>query len=288
VIPLLPQVLCLQLRRVFWTHSGRLAKVSGRVEFPELLDLTQYTAAAAQPLLPAASPPLASHPLASLSHWGAHGCAPQVRAGGSGHLQRPAAVSALARMQGLDTAVESCSDTEHSQTSAASTAASSQATSCADRQASQQSHRGAADQRRGRGQGASLRYRLVSVVVHHGGAQSGHYTVYRRVSSQRGSCVAGTHSSDPTVNRSSEGVVGSVCAGGHDQGCFAYTAASVDGHGDSHARTCDFSMWLHASDEHVRTAALGEVLSCEATILLYERCSGVAPVTRSELERKQL
>lgn len=291
MIPLLPQVLCLQLRRVFWTRSGRLAKISGRVDFPELLDLSQYSAAAAEPLLPAAQPPLASHPLASLSCWGAHGRAPHGRAGGSGDLRRPAAVSVLPKMQGADTAADSCLDTEHSQALAASTAASSQATSCADHQASQQIPRGAADQRRVCGQDVSLHYRLVSVVVHHGGAHSGHYTVYRRVSSQRGSCVAGTHSSDPTVDQSSEGVIGNVCAGDRDQGCFGNGAASSYGRGDCHAsRTCEISMWLHASDEHVRTADLVEVLSCEATVLLYERCSGVAPGTSTclELERKQL
>lgn len=104
------------------------------------------------------------------------------------------------------------------------------------------------------------KYQLTSVVVHHGGAQSGHYTVYRRVPS---SCLpAIAESCQNVLNncRTMENVSEYVGV----EECH-YRAGACGGEGAA--------TWVHASDEHVRTVSLEEVLSCEATVLLYERRS---------------
>jgi hypothetical protein len=76
-----------------------------------------------------------------------------------------------------------------------------------------------------------FKYLLQAVIVHHGSADGGHYTTYRRLS---------------RVDRE-----------GLDMG----------GHG---LLSDDINAWVHISDDEVRPAGLDEVLACEAYMLFYQ------------------
>ena len=75
------------------------------------------------------------------------------------------------------------------------------------------------------------RYRLIAVVVHHGTSASGHYSTFRRLNA----CAQTDVLSHPMSK---------------------HTATSI---------------WLCASDEHMRWADIEEVLACQASILFYEK-----------------
>ncbi len=115
----------------------------------------------------------------------------------------------------------------------------------------------------GKPESDSLRYQLVSVVVHHGGADSGHYTVYRRFPTEPGGCMH-VRTGEPCrnfLNRSISGEIAALELGIESSVC--------------RAATCNIkaqATWVHASDEHIRAVSLEEVLSCDAAVLLYERC----------------
>ncbi|BDA43125.1 probable ubiquitin carboxyl-terminal hydrolase 27 at N-terminal half [Coccomyxa sp. Obi] len=265
-----PQVLCLQLRRVLWTRRGRLAKVPGRVAFPEELNLAPYTAAEAEPLLPVARP-LVSHPLASLSstHHAPDLAHPSMRSRG-GHGYTATAPIAAPSQSGT------CSDVRHSNDSPSAvpergeqnctfstgigSADGGELASAAAKVVEQQS--GAAVRLKWKPErGAGMLYGLAAVIVHHGGAQSGHYTVYRKASvEQDDSCV---HAEAAVREGYQQQAVNNAFINQVRFGDCALGSGACTDTGKS--------SWLHASDEDVRTATLAEVLSSEAAVLLYER-----------------
>lgn len=234
-----------------WTRRGRLAKVPGRVAFPEELNLAPYTAAAAEPLLPVARP-LVSHPLASLSNSPA-----QAHASMRGQDRTAAAAIAAPSKTGTCSCVRRTNDNNSAvperdeRTCSCSicvrSADGGDLGSAAAEVVNQQP--GAAVRlRRKPERGAALLYRLAAVIVHHGGAQSGHYAVYRK---------AFVHA-EP-VDRALDNAFAIQVRHGD---CALSSGAST---------VTSKSSWVHASDEDVRTATLAEVLSSEAAVLLYER-----------------
>ena len=260
---------------MLWTPRGRLAKVPGRVAFPEELNLAPYTAAAAPPLLPVAQP-LASHPLASLSNLHhAHDLArPSMRSHGVEN-QRAAASSATQPPAGTSFHVRRSSDSllavskrggqKCSNSTGVGSAGGADLASAAAEVVEQQSGAAVRRPKWKPGIGASLMYRLAAVMVHHGDAQSGHYTVYRKASVDKGDShmnpKAATHEDhqQQAVNCAiNDAFLEQVRCGDRALNCG----------GCRH--TCK-SRWVHASDEDVRTASLIEVLSSEAAVLLYER-----------------
>lgn len=79
--------------------------------------------------------------------------------------------------------------------------------------------------------GSSFKYLLQSVIVHHGSADGGHYTTYRRLS---------------TVER------GMVVEGG--LGLLSE----------------ELNSWVHVSDDEVSPVSVDQVLDCEAYMLFYQ------------------
>jgi hypothetical protein len=254
------QVLCLQLRRVFWTRKGRLAKIRGHISFPEVLDLTPYTAAAAEPLLPAARP-LVSHPLSGLlAKWRA----PDQANGGSHRVTTHASTSARSQFSAdVEQAPLGVSSAQRHVDAGTLSRTAGAVDSRQDSLSFAEN-----DDNFPKAEAASIvererklrKYQLTSVVVHHGGAQSGHYTVYRRVPSF---CLPAIGESCQSVLNNCRTMENAPEYVGVEE-CY-YRAGACGSEGEA--------TWVHASDEHVRTVSLEEVLSCEATVLLYERRS---------------
>lgn len=202
------QVLCLQLRRVAWSTRGEPVKLSGHVAFPEMLDLQPFLAAAAEPLLP---PLFSSPPAAALS------CNPA--------LSAPKPWDRLCSSRTPKTAEEPAS------AGRPGSAAESGETSCAGQWSSVAGDSTGEDDKHMHDR--TCKYRLISLVVHHGGrSQSGHYFAYRH-------CNVGTVVSFDTGEKA----------------------------GDISTES-----WVGAADQEVWRADVEEVLSSEAALLLYERC----------------
>ncbi|KAG2435305.1 hypothetical protein HXX76_007380 [Chlamydomonas incerta] len=103
-------------------------------------------------------------------------------------------------------------------------------------------------------------YELVAVVVHLGGAASGHYLVYRRV---RVAAVAGAPAA---ISATAVGAVGAAGAAG------AAGTAGCQGRGVITAATgAAGHVWLRVSDSSVCRVEAGEVLRQPAALLLYEQ-----------------
>ena len=259
---------------MLWTPRGRLAKVPGRVPFPEELNLAPYTAGAAPPLLPVAQP-LASHPLASLSNLHhAHDLArPSMRSHGVEN-HRAAASSATQPPAGTSSHVRRSSDSllavperggqKCGNSTGVGLAGGADLASAAAEVVEQQSGAAVRRPKWKPGIGASLMYRLAAVMVHHGDAQSGHYTVYRRASVDKGD----SHMNSKAATHEQQAVDCALNVASLEEVIFGDRAMNCSGC----RHTCK-SSWVHASDEDVRTASLLEVLSSEAAVLLYERAA---------------
>lgn len=115
-----------------------------------------------------------------------------------------------------------------------------------------------------------LLYELLSIVVHHGGPQSGHYTVYRkvrfpkdrdpelRIAEQDGAGLFGTRE----VREQSEEIEADVTA----------TSTKVPMELDLRAMEDRESVvWFKVSDTNVRRVEELEVQLANASLLLYER-----------------
>jgi ubiquitin C-terminal hydrolase len=85
-------------------------------------------------------------------------------------------------------------------------------------------------------------YRLCSLIVHHGSANGGHYTTYRRLSLPSSASDGSVRDRrTPSVKWGSNGSNGHVAE----------------------------SKWVHVSDEHVRDVSVEEVLMANAYMLFY-------------------
>lgn len=269
------QVLCLQLRRVLWTRRGRLAKVPGRVAFPEELDLAPYTAAAAEPLLPVARP-LVSHPLASrsVSHRAPGVPHPGMRSRGVQDHTAVAPVaspihpgmcsSAQCKNENI-AAVPERKEEKCSCSTGVAPADGGDLASPAAEVVRQQPGAAVRHERKPKG-GAAMLYRLAAVIVHHGGVQSGHYTVYRKASVDQGD--SHVHA-EAALQEDFQLAIDSAL----DKAFMKKVNTGHCGLGSGASRVEGKPSWVHASDEDVRTASLAEVLSSEAAVLLYERAS---------------
>ena len=83
-----------------------------------------------------------------------------------------------------------------------------------------------------------FKYLLQSVIVHHGSADGGHYTVYRRLSSVK------------------------------------HVAKLLD-QGGKGVLSEDINSWVHISDDAVLPVKLEEVLECEAYMLFYQSLESI-------------
>ncbi len=116
-------------------------------------------------------------------------------------------------------------------------------------------------------------YTLTAVVVHYGGASSGHYLMYRRVPAAV--CVVATLGGGGAVATGGSGqvyreavVVGPASGGAVvGNGTGGDGALGADG-GDSSQVPC---VWLRVSDSSVGVVQEGEVLRQVAALLVYER-----------------
>jgi ubiquitin C-terminal hydrolase len=96
-------------------------------------------------------------------------------------------------------------------------------------------------------------YVLSAVIVHLGGAFSGHFTAYRRVYPVLGVNKSHVVSSTPAADTKS----------GHH---VSYTDAVTNAH-----KLTDESRWVHISDENVSRVAATQTLRAEAYMLMYEQ-----------------
>ena len=85
------------------------------------------------------------------------------------------------------------------------------------------------------GMSPRFKYLLQSVIVHHGSADGGHYTVYRRLSPVQAEHV------NKLLEQGGKGVLAE-----------------------------DINAWVHISDDAVLPVKLEEVLECEAYMLFYQ------------------
>lgn len=100
-------------------------------------------------------------------------------------------------------------------------------------------------------------YELAAVVVHLGGAASGHYLVYRRV--PLAAVAEGAQAAAATAVCAA-GAWGVAGRGGSGPGAVRAGSGLVGGH-----------VWLRVSDSSVCRAEVGEVLRQPAALLLYEQ-----------------
>ena len=238
---MLVQVLVLQLRRVVWSAAAqRLAKLSGGVAFPLVLDLQPYLSATAEALLPSTSPAAAAQhsTITPSALW----------ATGDDVATPVDAHSAPLGQEQPEAAARAADSTEQADSTPA--AERGEAAGCAGRGGAREED-GKPDAHRRR-----CLYRLTAVGVHRGKiAESGHYFAYRRVQSRelRSSMVAGP-------------VQDGECEGG---------AASVIDHSrvEESRKLSVSEYWVCAMDERVRRVSIQEVLACaDASFLTYERC----------------
>ena len=248
----------LQLRRTVWsTRAGRLAKLSGRVSFPQLLNLQPYLSAAAEPLLPPVPALLSVPPTAPASSavpsglWGALG-SPCPSTASLANARPPAA-----EQQHSTPAEPESGPQPSASTSAHATANARQPAGLAgDSAANGDSCKAGRDH----AESASLPdcsrclYRLLAVGVHRGKvAESGHYFAYRRVIRTVGGACAGSDRH---------------CAGECGEGrCIEHARPVEQG-----SEVCEGEYWVCAMDEDVQRVELDEVLACpDASFLLYQR-----------------
>lgn len=119
-----------------------------------------------------------------------------------------------------------------------------------------------------------LLYNLQSVIVHHGGASSGHYEVFRHVASPQHEAgrqalpalSAGDARALDTAAAIGSGRSGSAAAPSAANGVSS-AALPVTAPGNRSSSGC----WFRISDAAVTRASVDAVLSCCATVLLYER-----------------
>ena len=115
------------------------------------------------------------------------------------------------------------------------------------------------------------RYRLRAVIVHIGGAESGHYVTYRNVSSPlAATAIAAVQSSTAA---SAVGSTHAKGAGGGGEGGTGGSGSRGDaGSGEVSAEGGTQTRWMLASDDSVSMVTLTEVLLCRPYMLFYERC----------------
>ena len=262
------QVLCIQLQRVICSASGRLIKISGPVRFPEVLDLATFTSAAAEPMLPqrrripSQPAPLGSaifprtYSPAACTHLESGGILAAVSSAqeaaipGAGSRDSREDADKLAQDAACSSAVCLTADGQCCGEDTGAAGPPEEASSSVDRQPVHVSSSAG----QGLNMAASTRYSLIAAVMHHGSAQSGHYTAYRKVPSQ----------ADTTCSPSSEQPWRVSDSRRMYEDHFSRTSIGF--------LTETRQRWAHASDERVRAADLEEVLDCEATVLFYERC----------------
>ena len=193
------QVLCLQLQRARWKLSGSPEKLNGHVSFPLCLDVSPYCCASAEPLLGRPARPASAQQCTAVSEPQHGSC----QAPGSQPCNMTCKVMHGRLLEphcGKQIAKQSCILGTKS-----------------------------------RQQPGSSRhcYRLIAVVVHHGNAASGHYSIFRQLDA----CAQTDVLNHPSYQHSAAGI----------------------------------SQWVCASDENVRWADVQEVLACQASILFYEK-----------------
>ncbi|CAM6085462.1 unnamed protein product [Calypogeia fissa] len=111
-----------------------------------------------------------------------------------------------------------------------------------------------------------LLYELVSVVVHQGGPQSGHYIVYRKMIQSNCSQEHEVLENDLQLQDITQAIDLSV----HNYG---EGAAGVNNHRLENVGTTDevVPLWFRVSDTHVERVPEQEVFSARATLLFYEQ-----------------
>lgn len=113
-------------------------------------------------------------------------------------------------------------------------------------------------------------YRLRAVIVHIGGAESGHYVTYRNVSSPlAATAIAAVQSSTAASAAGSTTATGAGGGGGSTGGGGSRGDAGSD---DVSAEGGCQTKWMLASDDSVSMVTLTEVLLCRPYMLFYERC----------------
>ena len=173
------QVLCLQLQRVRWTHSGSLQKLHGHIAFPLCLELSPCCTAAAEPLL---RRPIQQPASNKQGHAQAAPPPSYQTSVKPGQQQRVLTASSKSAEKELDFAQALLPCT--GQTSAPLPEQPNiQGVGGVGMHSGRSIAQHVADKA-----GPSARcgispsrhcYRLVAVIVHHGSARSGHYTTYR-------------------------------------------------------------------------------------------------------------
>lgn len=103
-------------------------------------------------------------------------------------------------------------------------------------------------------------YELFSVVVHHGGPQSGHYTVYRKVRFQE--------DMDPAVHTEDEDGAGLLHNPEVPEDCRGKLEQPME---SDNARGRGSTVWFKVSDTNVRRVDESEVQLAKASLLFYER-----------------
>jgi hypothetical protein len=135
------------------------------------------------------------------------------------------------------------------------------------------------------GSNTSGAYRLVAVLVHMGGARSGHYIAYRRLygtCSPASSSSSSPMSSSRTNGCSPSGSVDSSATSSRsdDAGGYAEDGKNVGSQNapqlvaptvSGQPQAAQPGRWCMASDTHVHEVDESQVLGCEATVLFYER-----------------
>ena len=101
------------------------------------------------------------------------------------------------------------------------------------------------------------KYLLQAVVVHHGAADGGHYTTYRRVSPVSPGRAAALLGQAQQHQQQAQQREQAVANGGPSQLARGLLAPEIN-------------TWVHVSDESVVAASVEEVLSCEAYMLFYQ------------------
>jgi len=123
----------------------------------------------------------------------------------------------------------------------------------------------------------NLLYELLSVVVHHGGAQSGHYTVYRKVKLPK--------DTDPEVRTADEDGAGLLCnTEVREHSNETKTDETItskvpeelqvdcrEAMERDNAVSRESAVWFKVSDTNVRRVEVSEVQLANASLLFYER-----------------